>query len=93
MQTETGAENVVWDLSDLYASVGDDGLGKDLSTIEERSKAFSDRWYGKIGTLSIADFMTMVEEYEQLSESYIRMGSFVNLMYSTDSNALAASGL
>jgi len=86
MQTVTGAENVVWDLSDLYPSVGDDGLGKDLATIEERSKAFSDRWYGKIASLSIADFMTMVEEYEQLSETYIRMGSFVNLMYSTDSN-------
>ena len=86
MQTVTGAENVVWDLSDLYPSVGDDGLGKDLATIEERSKAFSDRWYGKIASLSIADFMTMVEEYEQLSETYIRMGSFVNLLYSTDSN-------
>ena len=84
-QTITGAENIFWDLSDLYASTDETGLGGDLATIEQRSKDFRDRWYGKFATLSIADFMSMVQEYEQLVENYDRMGSFAHLQWSTDS--------
>ena len=83
--TTNGAENIFWDLSDLYASTDEKGLGGDLATIEQRSKDFRDRWYGKFASLSIVDFMTMVQEYEQLVENYDRMGSYVHLQWSTDS--------
>ena len=81
----TGAENIFWDLSDLYATLDETGLEGDLARIGDRTKAFREKWHGRFATASISEFMEMVAEYEQLNEDFGRMGAFAHLQWSTDS--------
>jgi oligoendopeptidase F len=80
----TGAEQVLWDLSDLYPSTTDPVFTGDLETITDRCAAFHRSWKGKLGSLDVASFITMVTEYEDLAEALDRMGSFAQLIWSTD---------
>lgn len=80
----TGAENVLWDLSDLYPSASDPAFKNDLDTIGPRCADFNRRWKGQLGSLDIPAFMSMVTEYEDLIETLDRMGSFAQLIWSTD---------
>lgn len=80
----TGAENVLWDLSDLYPSASDPTFKHDMDTVGTRCADFNRRWKGKLGSLDIPSFMTMVTEYEDLIETLDRMGSFAQLIWSTD---------
>ena len=86
-QTTTGAEHVEWDLADLYASIDEAGLGGDLASIEKRASEFHATWNGRLNSISIAEFMTMIGQYEDLIETFDRMGSYTNLVWSTDSSS------
>lgn len=81
----TGAENIFWDLSDLYATLDETGLEGDLAQIGGRTRAFREKWHGRFATVSIPEFMEMVAEYEQLNEDFGRMSAFAHLQWSTDS--------
>jgi oligoendopeptidase F len=83
--SKTGAENIEWDLTDLYTGIDEAGLGGDLASIEKRAQTFREKWNGKLDVISIPEFVTMVEEYENLVETFDRMGSYTNLLWSTDS--------
>ena len=52
---QTGAEEVAWDLSDLYASGDDPRIESDFAEAEAAAAAFRDRYYGKVATLSAAE--------------------------------------
>lgn len=82
---KNGAELVVWDLSDLYTSDDENGLGYDLAMIESKAMLFRETWNGRLGTTSIQDFLEMVHQYEHLVETMDRMGSYTQLKWSTDS--------
>lgn len=81
----TGAEEIEWDLSDLYATTDENGLGGDLATIEAKSLAFNKTWSGKLSAIDAPSLVKMLEQYEELIEIYDRMASFTNLMWTTDS--------
>ena len=83
--SQTGAENIEWDLTDLYTGIDEAGLGGDLASIEKRAQSFRGKWNGRLDEISIPEFVTMVEEYENLVETFDRMGSYTNLLWSTDS--------
>ena len=51
---QTGAEEVAWDLSDLYASGDDPRLESDFAEADTAATAFRDRYYGKVATLAAA---------------------------------------
>ncbi|MCX6140817.1 MAG: M3 family oligoendopeptidase [Candidatus Kapabacteria bacterium] len=89
----TGAEHIEWNLTDLYASTDESGLGGDLRTIDKRSQDFRAKWNGRLGDLQISEFMVMVAEYESLVETFGRMGSYTNLVWSTDSANVEAARL
>lgn len=80
----TGAEQVLWDLTDLYPSTSDPAFIHDVETITERCATFHRTWRGKLASLELDAFLTMVAEYEELVETLDRMGSFVQLIWSTD---------
>lgn len=85
-EKSTGAEEVVWNLADLYPSVDDPAFVNDLNSVETSCKGFRALWKDKIAGLSDSDFLKMVEEYEALVERLNRLGSFVQLIWSTDTN-------
>ncbi len=80
----TGAEQVLWDLTDLYPSTSDPAFIHDVETITERCATFHRTWRGNLASLELDAFLTMVAEYEELVETLDRMGSFVQLIWSTD---------
>ena len=59
---QTGAEEVAWDLSDLYASGDDPRIESDFAEAEAGADAFRDRYYGKVATLSAAELADAIAE-------------------------------
>lgn len=89
----TGAENVIWDLSDLYPSAPSTALQHDLDTIVDRAKAFRDTWNGTLATSTNEQFATMMAEFEILLEILDRMGSYGQLQWSTNTDDPANGAL
>ena len=63
---QTGAEEVAWDLSDLYASGDDPRIESDFAEAEAATAAFRDRTYGKVATLSATELADAINEYERI---------------------------
>lgn len=80
----TGAENIHWDLSDLYASSSDPQLAKDKVAVLKEADAFAAKYKGRIGGLSVNEFKEMLQEYEALQDKGGKIGSFAYLQWSTD---------
>lgn len=80
----TGAENVIWDLSDLYPAAPATELQHDLDTIVDRTNAFRTKWKGTLASTNEEQFAVMMAEYETLLEILDKMGSFAHLQWSTN---------
>lgn len=84
--TVTGAESIVWDLSDLYTSATDGAFVSDLEGINSRCLEFNKRWKGALASSSISTFVDSLLQYEQIVETMDRMGSFSQLIWSTNTD-------
>ncbi|MCR9132404.1 MAG: M3 family oligoendopeptidase [bacterium] len=80
----TGAENIHWDLSDLYASSDDPQLAKDKKDVLSEADAFAEKYKGRIADLSVSEFKEMLQAYEALQDKGGKIGSFAYLQWSTD---------
>ncbi len=80
----TGAEEINWDLSDLYTSSEDPQLARDKEDILNQADAFAAKYKGKIADLSVLEFMGMLQEYEALQDKGGKIGSFAYLQWSTN---------
>ncbi|MAO65996.1 MAG: oligoendopeptidase F [Balneola sp.] len=80
------AENINWDLSDLYASNEDPQLAKDKESVLEEADAFAQKYRGKISELSAGEFKSMLDEYENILDTSGKIGSFAYLQWSTDTS-------
>ncbi|MBO6534600.1 MAG: M3 family oligoendopeptidase [Balneolaceae bacterium] len=80
----TGAENIHWDLSDLYASSDDPQLAKDKQDVLSEADAFAEKYKGRIADLSVSEFKEMLQAYEALQDKGGKIGSFAYLQWSTD---------
>lgn len=80
----TGAEDIVWDLADLYRSAEDAVFKTDLDTIEHKCLNFKNKWQGNIAELAVSEFVCMIEEYEVLVELIDKLSSFAHLVWSTN---------
>lgn len=83
---KTGAENVQWDLNDLYDSIDDTELRKDREWVKDRADEFRSSYKGKIAGLEAAAFKKMLQEYEDIIEVIGKIGSYAHLIWSTDTN-------
>jgi oligoendopeptidase F len=80
----TGAEEVAWDLSDLYASGDDPRIESDFAEAEAATAAFRDRVYGKVATLSATELADAIAEYERIESTATRALYYAHLSFSTD---------
>ncbi len=80
----TGAENVHWDLSDIYAGTSSDEYESDKKRLESEAASFSSDFRGKIATLSPSEMATVLIRYEKLQDLAGRLGSYAYLTWSTD---------
>lgn len=81
---KSGAENIQWDLSDLYASPDDPGLKEDRKNLLDRADAFAEKYRGRVDQLSPSEFAQMLSEYEELVQTSGKIGSYSHLIWSTN---------
>lgn len=83
-RAKTGAENVNWDLSDLYQSPDDPKLTSDQENLLKEAGQFSQNYRGKIDKLTPAQYAEALENYEQLIQKAHKIGSYAHLIWSTN---------
>jgi oligoendopeptidase F len=80
----TGAENIKWDLSDLYNSPEDPKMEKDKEGLLKEAEQFSERYKGRVSSLSAEQFANALQEYELLIQKAGKIGSYSHLIWSTN---------
>jgi oligoendopeptidase F len=83
-QQLTGAEEVDWDLSDLYASPDDPKLQGELDEAKTATEAFRARYRGKVAELSSRELAEAVTERERIESMVDRAMTFAQLRFSTN---------
>ncbi len=81
---QTGAEEVAWDLSDLYDSGDDPRIEADMAEAETASAAFRERYHGQVATLSAAELAAAIDERERIESIATRALYYAHLRFSTD---------
>ena len=82
----TGAEDVAWDLSDLYDGGDDPRIEQDVEQTEAAAAAFRERYYGGVAGLSPADLREAIEERERIESTFTRAIYYAHLWFATDMN-------
>jgi oligoendopeptidase F len=82
----TGAEDVAWDLSDLYEGGDDPRLGQDVEQTEAAAADFRERYYGRVAELSPAELRDGIELREEIESTFTRAIYYAHLWFSTDMN-------
>ena len=80
----TGAEEVGWDLADLYASADDERIDSDVSQAETDAAAFRERHHGKVAGLDAAGLASAVTELERIESSVVRALTYAHLHFATN---------
>ena len=80
----TGAEDVAWDLSDLYDGGDDPRLEEDVREAEEAATAFRERYHGKVAELDAAELAEAVDELERIESAVTRAFYYAHLWFATD---------
>lgn len=83
--TANSAAGITWDLRDLYTSIDDPALERDLSSALQRAQAFEKEYRGKIATLQPAQadlLLGAVRELESLYEQMDRPAVYAMLLHS-----------
>jgi oligoendopeptidase F len=89
----TGAEDVAWDLSDLYDGGDDPRIEQDVEQAETAAAAFRELYYGRVGQLTAAELRTAIEEQEKIESTATRAIYFAHLWFSTDMSDSARGAL
>lgn len=89
----TGAEDVAWDLSDLYAGVSDPAIDRDLDEADARADKLAEQYKGRLTDLSAEELRTLVEEFEAIVELASKVGEFAYLLWSTNTEDPARGAL
>src|SRR5215471_18862351 len=80
----TGAEEVAWNLSDLYETAADPRFEGDVKAAEDAAEAFRERYYGKVAELSAAELAEAIAEMERIESLITKAGYFAHLEYATN---------
>ena len=80
MSVNTG-DLPTWNLDDLYTGVDDAALQRDLDGAAADSKAFAERYKGRLAELTGAELGAAIAAYEALVEPLYRAGSFAQLRF------------
>lgn len=80
----TGAEDVAWDLSDLYAGIDDPRLDEDVAAAEARADAFRERYHGHVAELDAQGLAEALDTFEEIESALTRALYFAHLTFSTN---------
>lgn len=80
----TGAENVLWDLSVFYSGVDDPAIQADMDKLNAQVDQFAATYKGRVAHLDPEEMVDALKELEAIYDLRGRIGSFVSLLYSSD---------
>ncbi len=80
----TGAEEVEWDLSDLYAGPDDPRLEADAASAERDAAAFRERYHGQVAGLDAAGIAEATAELERIESEIDRPLIYAHLRFTTN---------
>ncbi len=89
----TGAEDVAWDLTDLYAGMDDPQLNADLDAADAEAAALDAAYRGRIAALSAAELAALLTRYEALLERAYKASSFASLNWTQNTEDPARGAL
>lgn len=89
--TVTGAEEVRWDLTDLYADV--DTLENDLAQADDDADAFADDYRDQVAQLDAEGLAAALARYEALQDRLGRCYTYAYLNWATATNDEARGAL
>ena len=78
------ADSVRWDLSDLYASPTDPAIRTHQEALRADATQFSSTYKGRLSTLTAPQMAVMLTDYERMSDTLGKMGSYAYLLWSTN---------
>lgn len=86
--TSTGAEGVKWDLSDLYLSLDDPQIEKDIKDALSRAISFEERYRGKINSEAVTHALLheAMKGLESISEQVGKVLSYAHLIFAADTS-------
>lgn len=87
----TGAEDVRWNLGDLYTST--DELEQDLKEADQEAEAFAEKYRGQLESLDSDSFAAALREFEELHDVLGRAYTYAYLNWSTDTSDAARGAL
>src|SRR5881394_1454203 len=82
----TGAEDVEWNLADLYTGPDDPQLERDLVAAVDNARSFHERYAGRIAGLEPAELANAVDELERILVLLEKPTSFAHLRFDADSS-------
>src|SRR5215813_12187206 len=80
----TGAENIIWDLSDLYAAIDDPKLTKDTEAVQAQADKFAEKYRGRVASLTAAELGAALVELEVMYDTFGKIATFCGLQWNTD---------
>ena len=80
----TGAEEVAWDLSDLYEGIDDPRIDADVAQAEADAAAFRERYHGKVAELDAPSLAEAVAEHERIESAVVRPLTYAHLVFATN---------
>ena len=89
----TGAENVRWNLADLFSSPDDPRLEATLARELDRARAFEAKFRGKVASLEPGDFAAMMRELGEYEEHSVMPEIYAYMLHSQNTQDPAAGRL
>ena len=80
----TGAEEVAWDLSDLFEGIDDPRIDEEIARAEADAAAFRERYHGKVAELDATGLAAAVAEHERIESAVVRPLTFAHLVFATN---------
>lgn len=79
---KTNAENVIWDLRDIYSGLSDPQIEADVEWIKEQTAGFSS-YRGKVAELGAGELLQAVLQLEEINERALKLLAYAYLNFAT----------
>jgi oligoendopeptidase F len=89
----TGAEQVTWDLMDLYHAMDDPAIDRDLDEADARADDLARQYRGRISQLDAGQMRDLLEAYESAYELSRKVSSYAYLNWSVNTEDAANGAL
>ncbi len=81
--SELGTENIIWDLTGIYAGLDDPKLLEDINWCTDEAQNVHTRYYGKVADLGTKSLLNLVFRLEKIDCTLSRLATFSFLNFTT----------